>query len=270
MLAFTADAGKGNLRYQRQRFVLLAGLVGLIVIAFSAFPAAGQSPSESVAGDTNEAQPPQDEGPPAKPQVEKLGDGRYRIGTVEVDQNKREVYLPGQINMDEGLVELFACGPRGKLHESVLKLDVVPYHLQVALLLLGLSPGKGVEFQGDTSIPTGDLVEVWVEWDQPDSPASSPKVERHRAEELIFNLKTEKTMERTDWVFVGSKIVDGRFMAQVEQSLITTFHDPYTILDNPLSTGGDDTLYIVNKEVVPVRETPVRMTLKAVQRSKDK
>lgn len=209
-----------------------------------------------------------EEDPAQKPVVQKLSDDVYQVGTAKLDKNKREIYLPGRVNMQKGLIELFACGPRGKLHESVLVLDVVPYHLQVALLLLGLEPGGGLEYQGDPRTPTGDPVHVWVEWDRPDSVALSPTVERHRAEELIYNLATKKPMKRTHWVFVGSKIVSGRFMAQIEQSLITTYHDPFTILDNPLPAGGDDTLYVVNEQVVPEPGTPVRVILKAVQKTK--
>jgi hypothetical protein len=150
------------------------------------------------------------------------------------------------------------------VHESVLVLDIVPYHLQVALLLLGLEPGGGLEYQGDPRTPTGDPVEVWVAWDRSDSTNGPSVAVRHRAEDLIYNIAAKKPMQRTHWVFVGSEIVNGRFMAQIEQSLITTYHDPFTILDNPLPTGGDDTLYVVNEQVVPERGTPVRVTIKAI------
>ena len=209
----------------------------------------------------------QDERQPEKPVVQKLSDGVYQIGTVQLDKNTQEIRLPGRVNMQEGLIELFACGPKGKLHESVLVLDIIPYHMQVALLLLGLEPGGGLAHQGDPDTPTGDPVEIWVEWDHSDSLSSSPMVRRHRAEELIYNIAREQPMQQTHWVFVGSKIVDGWFMAQVEQSLVTTYHNPYTILDNPSPSGGDDTLYIVNKEIVPEVGTPVQMIIKAVEQT---
>ena len=200
----------------------------------------------------------------APPLVENLGSGRYRIGSVELDRAASEIYLTGEVNMDSGLVELFACGPRGKLHESVLRLDVSPHHLQVALLLIGLTPGGGVEFQGDPSIPTGDPVEIWVEWEVAADGDGEATTVRRRAEDLVYNMAADAPMARTPFVFVGSQVVDGVFVAEVEQSIITTYHDPYTILDNPLPTGGDDTLYAANYGVVPARGTPVRVTLKAV------
>jgi hypothetical protein len=74
-------------------------------------------------------------------------------------------------------------------------------------------------------------------------------------------------MEHTGWVFSGSKILDdGRFAAQVTRTLITTYHDPYTILDNPLPTGADDTLYYVHTEVTPSVGTTVTLVMKPLKK----
>jgi len=145
---------------------------------------------------------------------------------------------------------------------KVLKLDVDPYYLQIALLLIGLEPGnKPLEFQGDPSIPEGDPVDIWVSWTNKDK-----KTVRHRAEELIFNKVAKKTMKHTHWVFAGSQVIDGKFMAQVEHSIASTYHDPFAILDHVLSTGGDDTVYFVNKTVVPPKGTPVTFVIKSIKK----
>jgi hypothetical protein len=72
-------------------------------------------------------------------------------------------------------------------------------------------------------------------------------------------------MQLTDWVFSGSRMKDGRFMADIGKSLITTYHDPDSILDNPLPTGGDDETYRVNDKLVPQKGTPVTLTIKPVK-----
>ena len=54
-------------------------------------------------------------------------------------------------------------------------------------------------------------------------------------------------------------------MAQVEHSIAATYHDPFAILDHPLPTGADDTLYYANKEVVPPKGTPVTFVVKALK-----
>lgn len=200
-------------------------------------------------------------GATTKPVAERIGEGRFRIGKATVDQSTKTVTVPGHINMEKGVIELLACGPRGKTHESVLVLDVEPIHLQTALLLLGLDTGAGVRYQGDPALPKGDPVEVWVEWE------IKGEKNRHRGEDLVLNLEKNQPMKRTHWVFVGSAIIDGVFAAEIDQSYITTYHDPFTILDNPLSTGGDDTIYAVNSALVPSRGTPVKVTFRSLKES---
>ncbi len=195
----------------------------------------------------------------SKPSVDKLADGTYKIGSVILNRDKGEIYINGEVNMQSGMIELLACAWGGKQHESVLVLDVVPHHLQVALLLLGLEPGeRKLEYQGDPGAPEGDSLEVWVEWKQ------DRKTKRVRGEDLVYNISQKRAMKHTHWVFTGSVIYDGRFLADEDKSIITTFHDPLTIIDNPLTTGGDDTIYEVNKELVPKVGTPVKVILKAL------
>jgi len=183
----------------------------------------------------------------------------YRIGSVVLDRNGDEIRLTGTVNMERGMIEYVACARMGKLHESVLVLDVEPYQLQVALLLLGLEPGGDLEYQGDPRTPRGDSLEIWVEW------VEDGETRRYRAEDLVYNIREERPMSHTAWVFTGSKLINGTFMADFEGSLIATYHDPFTIIDNPLPTGADDTLYRVNEDRVPGKGTPVTVTLKPLR-----
>lgn len=194
-----------------------------------------------------------------QPPISKIGDNLYQLGSITLDSKKRELIIPGQVNMQKGIIELLACAPGGKVHESVLVLDVVPYHLQVALLLLGLKYVGGLEYQGDPRTPQGDSVEVWVTWKE------EGKEKKVRGEEMVWDVVRNAPMETTPWVFVGSKVNQGTFMADVEKSLITTYHDPLTILDNPLTTGGNDEVYKVNEKLVPPKGTPVTVIITPVQ-----
>ena len=194
-----------------------------------------------------------------EPSIEKLSDTVYRIGTVILDQGKNEISVEGKVNMQSGMIEYLACARRGKLHESVLVLDAEPYQLQVALLLFGLEPGGGLEYQGDPRTPQGDSLEIWVEWEE------EGKTKRHRIEDFVYNIARKRTMRHTPWIFVGSRVVDGTFMADVERSIIATYHDPMAIIDNPLPTGADDTLYQANHHLVPERGTPVTVFFKPLK-----
>ena len=224
----------------------------------------------------------------ADKEIVDLGGGRYQVGAAVIDTQSRSVQVTGRVNMDHGAVELLACTPAGKVHESVLCLDVEPYHLQVALLLLGLArdesgdvvhrgPGKpaGPDAEslpgapgganaggapGDdpavSSTPRGDSVVVWVEWKD-----ASGAARGMRAEGLVWNVAEQKPMPRTWWAFTGSCIVDGVFVAQREGSLIATYFDSYALLNNPLSSRDNDDLFSVNHTVTPPKGTPVTVTL---------
>ncbi|MBI4714506.1 MAG: hypothetical protein HY760_00915 [Nitrospirae bacterium] len=165
----------------------------------------------------------------------------------------------GTVNMQRGLVEYLAVADRGKLHESVLRLDVEPFHFQLGLLLLGLEYGRSLKFQGDPGTPLGDPVEIWVEWTE------GGKKKRVRGEELILNQETKRSLPSTSWIFSGSLEVEGTFVAQVERSLIATYHDPASVIDNPLPEGADDTILYANEKVVPPAGTRVVLTIRAAK-----
>ena len=53
---------------------------------------------------------------PAKPLDEvatKIGEDLYRIGKAAVDRKKGEVTVEGKVNMQQVLIELLACTPKG-------------------------------------------------------------------------------------------------------------------------------------------------------------
>ncbi|MFQ6039503.1 MAG: YdjY domain-containing protein [Candidatus Poribacteria bacterium] len=181
---------------------------------------------------------------------------------MTIDTKKREATIRGWVNMNAGLIEYLACSAGGKLHESVLVLDTKPIHLQVALILIGLEAKGDFEFQGDPRPPKGDPVEIWVQWKQ------GEKIKRVKAEQMILDSKNGKPMPETDWIFTGSLIHEGRFLAEIEKSLIATYHDPVAIINNPLLEGADDTVYYANSTLVPKRGTSVIVTIKAVGEAK--
>src|SRR5579871_2444269 len=191
--------------------------------------------------------------PPEKPPpVERITEHVYRIGSATVDTAARTVVCPGEINMDDGPIEYLAVAPKGKLHESLLRVDIRPLYLQVALLMLDLEPKNVLKAQGDKATPQGDPVEIRVRWR--DGQGMEQDV---RAEELVAELPGERVMAKHDWVFTGSRILkEVGFEADVSKSLVAVWHDPAAILDNPLP-GGADNGYIVNTKRVPKQGTRI-------------
>ena len=192
------------------------------------------------------------------PTVERITDSVYRIGAVIVDTRARTVTCKGVLNMDEGAIEYLAVAPHGKTHESLLRVDVRPLHLQVALLMLDLEPKNVLKFQGDPTTPQGAPVEIKVRWRD----LKGAEQEAH-AEDLILEVPSKRPMPPNRWVFTGSRVVKEGFEADLEKSLVAVYHDPAAILDNPLP-GGATNSYIVNTKRVPRRGTTVDFVLKAL------
>lgn len=192
------------------------------------------------------------------PEAEKIGEDRYRLGKVTVDLKAKTVTCPGKVNMSKGVIEYFAVAPEGKLHESVLSLDVRPLHLQLGLILLGLEPKGGLRYQGDTQVPKGSPVQVFTSWQRNGKPV------KVHAEEMVWDVVKKRPMERNAWVFSGSSIDKNGFVADRELSLIATYRDPAAIVNNVLPTGSDDTVYKVNERLVPHWDTPVTVTFTPV------
>ncbi|NTU43497.1 MAG: hypothetical protein HGA78_10725, partial [Nitrospirales bacterium] len=90
------------------------------------------------------------------PAVKKVSPGVFSIGDITINKEKKSVSFPAQINMDKGLLEYLLVRTGGKTHESLLRTNVEPYHLQIALLLLGFEgTEKPVGMQGAPEKPGG-------------------------------------------------------------------------------------------------------------------
>jgi hypothetical protein len=240
-------------------FLGCCALVGALAGLAGAQPAARPQGADSTAASPR-TYSVQHVAPLPRDSVAKLAPGLYRVGGVTIDANRRAVSVDGHVNMASGVVELLACARYGKTHESVFVVDAEPYHIQVGLLLLGLEPSpRPLRFQGDKASPKGDSVRITVAWVD----SSGRRVEVP-AEDAVLDQRTGRQMERTPWVFVGSRIVGGYFEAQVEGNVVTTYHDPATIIDNPLQGGGDDTVYAANPGVVPRVGTAVTLTFTCI------
>ncbi len=206
------------------------------------------------------------------PRIRRIGPALYRVGGVTLDTRGRTVRCPGQVNMDAGgPIELLACTPGGKTHESVFVLPVRPLDLQLALLLLDLREGRNpaltyADGHPDAARPPGQTVRIVVEWRaETGLQTADLRGARHvrRAERFLYNVQEDTPARRAAWVFLGSRFVDGRFGAELEGSLITTYHDPLGILELALPTAEDDIYYHVNRAVCPPVGTSIELVISA-------
>ncbi len=183
-------------------------------------------------------------------------DGLAVVGSVRVDPAARAVIATGWVNQVLGPIELLACGPGGKTHESVFVMDVNPLDLQTALLLLGLKPGTPPTALGQGQ-PVGPKLDIWIEW------ADQGTQRKERAERFVVNVENDKPLPKTPWIFTGSVFEEGEFKALAEESLVATYLDPWAIVNLPLACAANDEILTVNERLVPPVKTPVTFRIVA-------
>jgi len=237
-----------------------ASLAGTLVLGSCAAADPGQAVELAT---ERPASPAQEARPIAEPDAggrEGLRQLLARMG-VHCFFEERKLEVNGWVNMQAGLIEVFACTPQGKVHEAVVVLDCVPSGLHAGLLALGLEPGTPVETGTDGTYrpPTGDGVEIRVR-----TIGAGGEEACVRAEDWVWNRREEKAMEPCSWIFAGSFVQSlsddpgqATYAADSVKSLVTTYHDATSILEIPDATGIDDTLYYANERAVPPAGTPV-------------
>jgi len=210
------------------------------------------------------------EKPPAPPSIREVSPGIFQVGGVKLEKAARRVSFPAKLNMTDGPLEYLLVTGQGKLHESVLKADLEPHHLQVAMLLLG---AKGMQAAPLTNAPSGgpitqagernpplpgEPVLIEVTWTQDGKP------QRKRIEELVFNKRAKEPMARGPFTFTGSRIWQGKFVAQTEGSLIALITDPDAVFNNPRPNRDADEAWVVRQQDVPPLDTVVEVSITLV------
>lgn len=185
---------------------------------------------------------------------------------VRIHPRQQIVEVEGEVIVNEGLIELFACTERGKTHESTVILFCAPSHLQTGLMMLGLQPPTRGEFPGDPLAKAGDLIDISLSWKIKEG--ETEKVVTHPIYELIWNTRTKSAMSKQYWLFNGSFFSHDPiakrevFVADISGNIVTTLHDPDTIIDSTHELRDDDTVFFANSNLLPPSGTPITMTFK--------
>lgn len=199
---------------------------------------------------------------PADPTVtnvvfQRLDDHRFQLGQVTLHKTNRTVTFPAVVNMNQGLVEYFCVGTQGKVHESVLRTEAEPYHVHVAMLLLGAKGAPPQALHEDYRQPVpGDPVTLTVSWEE------KGKQQERRAEELVWDVANQRAMSRGPWTYSGSRVFDGLFLAQRDRSFVAIIGDLDALVNNPRPRRERDDNWMVNTNTCPPLGTPVSVTLK--------
>ncbi len=209
------------------------------------------------AGDPAKTAAPDDWKKAAAGLIEKTGPDTFRIGEIVCDRKTRTLTIPVKVNARSGLIEYVLVTEKGKVHEALFSTAADPLHLQMAALLLGLSPqpGKGGK-------DTGKPITIEASW-ATNGPTKSVPLEKLVAltEESPQN-PTDVTMADGPWTFTGSLIDNGGFVAAREGSIISLIEDPAAMISNPRPGRLDDKLHVPNADLLPADGVPVSLIIR--------
>ncbi|MSR42509.1 MAG: hypothetical protein EXS29_01845 [Pedosphaera sp.] len=201
--------------------------------------------------------------PPAPPQVQQIAPGLFQVGTVRLDKNKQTLSFPAHFHITEGLIEYLVVTTAGKLHESLLRTEAQPQHVQVSMLLLGAKAAPADQIQQllekpNLAIP-GAPVEIELRW------KAGGKERSVRIEELVLNKKTKGPMPKGSFVFNGSRVFEGTFIAQRDGSIVSLITDADAQFNNPHPGREDDENFTIAKDKVPPKDTAVEVLIRLVK-----
>lgn len=197
-------------------------------------------------------------------------------GHFQIIEKEKKLVLKGKISEAlgeydshlKGAVEYLVCGHNGKEYESIVVVDATAKEVHDALEKLGVAIGAPPGYDEEKDEPTppkGTEFLMYVEWKDGDT---KKKV---RAEELIFNVKTQKPMQHVAWIYSGSRVVPDLDSddedAMIPQAFMSNdlvalrLFDASALFQNPLPESSEENIYKKNDALLPKLGTPVMLTI---------
>ncbi|MGA2501910.1 MAG: YdjY domain-containing protein, partial [Tepidisphaeraceae bacterium] len=154
-------------------------------------------------------------------------------------------------------LEFLLCLTGTKEYESLLRSRAKPSHVHLALLMIGVKPGKPARFDEQANRmlpPEGSPVKLSCTFERDGKTVSFP------ATRLMRNQKTRAEMADTPWVFAGSRFTEqGDYLADVSGETISVVNFPHAVLDVPMvrSSRNESLEWVSNPDLAPKRDTKV-------------
>lgn len=202
-------------------------------------------------------------------------------GHLQVMKQEKQIVLTGEISKAlgeydshlQGAVEYLICGRDGKAYESIIVVDATAKDIHGALDKLGVKHGTppGYDMERDEPTPPkGPTVVISVEW------KNGNETREMRAEDLLFNVKTQESMKHVAWIYSGSRIVpdldsddEDAMLPQAFMSndIVALNHlDGSALFQNPLPEAAEENIYKKNVDLLPPLGTPVKLTIEVNQK----
>lgn len=259
------------------RCLALCFVIPMAGAASAAQPAAATpAPAAAAASEAAQsAEPPAASDPavPAngKPEFVQLDANRFKVGDVEFNKQTRIIRFPAVLNQREGLLEYVVVHDKGKVHESLLRTSINATHLNVALKLLRYQSSPELfPLLDKEGFPSGRMpavapavkaaarVEIRMLWKDGETEHSAT------VNECINNTKNDKAMPAGPWLYGGSAVFEGRFVAEMTGDIVAILTNEAALFNYPGASnkvGDNYGDWFVLTKAVPAIGTPVTVQI---------
>jgi len=187
--------------------------------------------------------------------IREVTPGVFALGKVTLRKAQRAVSFPVEINQRSNVVEYAVVTRTGKTHESLFKTDADPMHLHLAMLLLGAKPTSTNVLGGDLkSAPIGQLIQIEARWQD-----KGREIRRPLESLVVYSTNILQTLPPGPWLYNGSYLDRGRFMASLEGSIVSIQEDAMALVNNPRPDRFNDDLHLVNTAALPPDGVSIEM-----------
>lgn len=190
------------------------------------------------------------------PEIIKISDGIYQFGDILIDRKSNTIEIPAISNQISGLVEYGIVHEDGKIHESLFRTKIRPQILHTSLLLLKAKPVASFFenlWSDEPKVINYDnyCFDIFVNWEM-----NGTKFNK-TFEKLSINQNRKQSVEKKSFIFTGSRVIEGTFLAETSGSILAIYADDNAILNNSDYDSANDDVWIANKEEMPPLELPV-------------
>jgi len=199
--------------------------------------------------------------PSTQPATQPAVAGAAHFPHLEIDVAHRQLRIDCEVLHADMPLEFLCVQTGGNEYESLLRSAVLPEHVHLGLLMLGLKPGHPARFDaaaGKWLPPDGSPLDISLGIQSHGTMRVVP------AGQWLRNIRTHEPMPQMTWVFVGSEVGgNGLYIANVTGYLVTVVNFEYSVIDVPMlaSSSNETLLWEYDPDRVPAAGTKVTMII---------
>ncbi len=211
-------------------------------------------------------EPPLETQKPVRVPVQQARRVREFAPGVRIDWKGLVVEVEAKVVLRKGPLELLACSPQTREHESIFVVAARPSHIFQAMGLIGLEAGRPVRYdeqQGRLLAANGEPVEIKVRYRDRSGNRTVP------VEKLLATLNGKRPPASVNWVFAGSRpIGDGLFGADLEGTVICVVDfDTALISLGSLHSADNEQLWLsANPDEIPPVGTACTLLIRSASK----